>query len=72
MRNQTSRPALDVVIYIGSPSAFSAQLHRLYKRNNGYLSPDIRYLVPVAETVFVIPAEAGIQLFRPGPLLSQG
>jgi len=32
----------------------------------------ICYLVPVAETVFVIPAEAGIQLFRSGPLLSQG
>ncbi len=31
-----------------------------------------RYLVTVAETVFVIPAEAGIQLFRSGPLLSQG
>jgi hypothetical protein len=30
------------------------------------------YLVPVAETVLVIPAEAGIQLFRSGPLLSQG
>ena len=32
----------------------------------------IYYLVSVAETVFVIPAEAGIQLFRSGPLLSQG
>ncbi len=32
----------------------------------------ISYLVPVAETVFVIPAEAGIQIFRSGPLLSQG
>jgi hypothetical protein len=30
------------------------------------------YIVTVAETVFVIPAEAGIQLFRSGPLLSQG
>jgi len=30
------------------------------------------YLVTVAETVFVIPAKAGIQLFRSGPLLSQG
>jgi hypothetical protein len=30
------------------------------------------YLVPVAETAFVIPAKAGIQLFRSGPLLSQG
>ena len=29
-------------------------------------------LVPVSETVFVIPAKAGIQLFRSGPLLSQG
>ncbi len=31
-----------------------------------------RYLVTVAETVFVIPAEAVIQLFHSGPLLSQG
>jgi len=30
------------------------------------------YLVPVVEALFVIPAEAGIQLFRSGPLLSQG
>jgi len=30
------------------------------------------YLVPVVETAFVIPAEAGIQVFRYGPLLSQG
>ena len=30
------------------------------------------YIVPVAEKVFVIPAEAGIQFFRSGPLLSQG
>jgi hypothetical protein len=29
-------------------------------------------LVPVSETVFVIPAKAGIQFFRSGPLLSQG
>jgi hypothetical protein len=32
----------------------------------------ISYLGHVAETVFVIPAEAGIQIFRSGPLLSQG
>ncbi len=32
----------------------------------------ICYIVFVAETVFVIPAEAGIQLFRSEPLLSQG
>ena len=30
------------------------------------------YIVPVAETAFVIPAKAGIQLFRSGLLLSQG
>jgi len=28
-------------------------------------------IVPAAETVFVIPAEAGIQLFRSGHLLLQ-
>jgi hypothetical protein len=32
----------------------------------------IYYIVTVAETVFVIPAKAGIQLFRSGPLLPQG
>jgi len=32
----------------------------------------LSYLVPVAETAFVIPAKAGIQVFRYGPLLSQG
>ena len=32
----------------------------------------IAYLVPVAERAVVIPAKAGIQLFRSGPLLSQG
>ena len=38
----------------------------------GQAETGIYYLVTVAETVFVIPAEAGIQLFRSGPLLSQG
>jgi len=30
------------------------------------------YLVPVAETAFVIPAEAGIQFFWRKSLISQG
>ena len=35
----------------------------------GQAETGIYYLVTVAETVFVISAEAGIQLFRSGPLL---
>jgi len=34
--------------------------------------PEFFYIVTVAETAFVIPAKAGIQLFRSGPLLPQG
>jgi len=46
-----------------------------HKENNSNQNEKVEFIyqiVPVAGTVFVIPAEAGIQLFRSGSLLSQG
>ena len=44
-------------------------LQSIIGTKNSVVVKDFYYLVTVAETVFVIPAKAGIQLFRSGPLL---
>jgi len=50
MRNQTSRPQLDV-IYIGSPSAFSAQMLSAFNRGKGRNSSVFVFFSPLAPLI---------------------